>query len=338
MNETILFLLVNNMTPTNKYGGTSRSGLMNSATMTAQQLTTYLHYSTVVDTVPSAAGIIEKIKKYKPKFVILEAIWVTADQVLVLTQDFPDTVFITRVHSEVPFLAHENGVIAQLQKLASIHNSYIAFNSRETERQFFTLGYRPAYLPNIFTDVYQVEVPAGPFCSKTMNVGCFGSIRPMKNQLLQAMMAAAYCDIHKIELLFHMNTSRVEQQGGCALGNIRAFFEGTEHTLIEHDWLDRADFLKLVKGMDLMLQLSFNESFNIVSADAVLMGVPLVVSDTIGWMPEESRASVDSMDDILYKIDRVLKRRQRAVGDNIRHLDRYNMGAVSDWSKFLKSI
>lgn len=160
----------------------------------------------------------------------------------------------------------------------------------------------------------------------------------MKNQLLQAMMAAAFCKIHGLKLFFHMNTSRVEQQGGCVLGNIQALFAGTDSVLVEHQWLNRKEFLELVASMDLMMQLSFNESFNIVAADAVLMGIPIVVSDTIDWMPKESRAAVDNMEDILAKMDRVLKRRHRAVRDNISALEKHNEASVNAWSKFLKSI
>jgi hypothetical protein len=338
MNKTILFLLVNNISPTSKYGGTSRSGLLNSATMTADQVTRYLHYKTIVEIVPNAEAIPAAINEYKPDVVILEAIWVSPGKVKDLLATYPEVVFVTRVHSEVPFLAHENNAISFIKQLSSMHNSYVAFNSYETEREFHALGYRPAYLPNVFTDVYQVEGPTTPFDGKELHCGCFGSIRPMKNQLLQAMMAALYCDIHKIKLHFHINATRVEQQGGCALGNMRAFFDGTQHTLVEHDWLDRPQFLDLVGKMDLMMQLSLNESFNIVTADAVLKGVPIIVSDTIGWMPKESRAEVDNKDSILAKMGRVLERRATAVVENVQALDKHNMDSIQSWSAFLKSL
>jgi hypothetical protein len=46
--------------------------------------------------------------------------------------------------------------------------------------------------------------------------------------------------------------------------------------------------------MDVCLQVSLTESFNITSADAVSMGVPLVGSPAIRWLPSRSQASVDS--------------------------------------------
>jgi hypothetical protein len=337
--ETILFLLVNNFTSGGSSGGgTPRSGLLNSASMTAAQITQYLHYKTVVEIVANVEAIGPMIEQYSPKLVILEAVWVTPAQLSGLLASYPNVVFITRVHSEVPFLAHENNIISNIKQLAALPNSYVAFNSYETEREFFALGYTPVYLPNIYCDVYTAPVPTTPFTGKTLAVGCFGSVRPMKNQLIQAMMAMIYCDIHKLTLTFHMNGTRVEQQGGCALGNIQALFAGTIHTLVLHPWLDKADFLALVAQMDLGMQLSFNESFNIVSANFVEVGVPVIVSDTINWMPKESRASVDSMDDILSKIGRVLKRRPKAVRDNIAALDKHNTQSIKEWGNFLKSI
>lgn len=306
--------------------------------MTAAQVTKYLHYKTIVEVIANYDAIGGEITSNNPDIVILEAVWVTPDQVKALISQFPTVVFITRVHSEAPFLSHENNAVKFIKQLVVIPNSYVAFNSYETEREFFTLGITPVYLPNIYEDVYYAPVTSAPFSGNQLIVGCFGSIRPMKNQLLQAMMAAAFCKIHGLKLFFHMNTSRVEQQGGCVLGNIQALFAGTDSVLVEHQWLNRKEFLELVASMDLMMQLSFNESFNIVAADAVLMGIPIVVSDTIDWMPKESRAAVDNMEDILAKMDRVLKRRHRAVRDNISALEKHNEASVNAWSKFLKSI
>ena len=43
--------------------------------------------------------------------------------------------------------------------------------------------------------------------------------------------------------------------------------------------------------MDVGMQCSMSESFNIVSADFVKMGVPIVVSNDIEWMPGLLKAS-----------------------------------------------
>ena len=42
--------------------------------------------------------------------------------------------------------------------------------------------------------------------------------------------------------------------------------------------MDHESFIELVKSMDMCLQVSFTETFNIVTADAVANSVPVVVS------------------------------------------------------------
>ena len=334
---TILFVLVNHINSAGPYGG-SKSGLLNSATMTANQVHDYLHYNTVVVVVQDSNQVWKEIVKYKPDVCILEAIWVGPAKMQNLVELYPDVIFITRVHSEIPFLANEGYAISWIKGLIAIKNSYVAFNSLATERQFFALGYKPYYLPNIYSDVNDVIPQPSDKQDHILDVGCFGSIRPMKNQLFQAMTAALYCNLHHLKLRFHINASRVEQQGGSALNNIRAFFEGTDHELVEHGWLERDEFLKLVSTMDIGMQLSFNETFNIVSADFIFEGIPIVVSPTISWMPKESRAQFDSMEDIMAKMQYCLQRPVKVANDNILALDKHNLDSIKSWKKVLRSL
>ena len=45
--------------------------------------------------------------------------------------------------------------------------------------------------------------------------------------------------------------------------------------------------------MHLLMQPSYTESFNVVTADGVAEGVPSVVSDAIDWAPDNWKAPVD---------------------------------------------
>jgi hypothetical protein len=55
------------------------------------------------------------------------------------------------------------------------------------------------------------------------------------------------------------------------------------HELISHTWTPREEFLLLCSQMDLGMQCSFSETFNIVGADLLSQGVPLVTSSEIPW-------------------------------------------------------
>lgn len=54
--------------------------------------------------------------------------------------------------------------------------------------------------------------------------------------------------------------------------------------------------------MDLTLQVSYTETFNIVSADATIAGVPVVSSDEIYFINKLFTANPNDIDDIVWKM------------------------------------
>ena len=66
--------------------------------------------------------------------------------------------------------------------------------------------------------------------------------------------------------------------------NLRALFVDTRHELVEHGWLKHKDFVKLVGTMDICLQVSISETYNIVAADVVNQRVPVVTTDEIPFV------------------------------------------------------
>lgn len=234
------------------------------------------------------------VTEESPERVVIEALWVTPAKFAELQRLHPLIEWCVRIHSEIPFLANE-GIAVEWIAAYFKQRLTVAFNSEETAKDFELLG-PSVYLPNY----YPLRKPraSAPPASARLRVGCFGAIRPMKNQLIQAFAAIQYAQDNGATLEFHMNGSRVEQSGGNNLRQIKALFEATGHALIIHPWLDHEEFLELVASMDICLQVSLTESFNIVSADAVSMGVPLVGSQAIDWLPKRSKAHVDSISSI----------------------------------------
>ena len=74
------------------------------------------------------------------------------------------------------------------------------------------------------------------------------------------------------------------------------------HELITHEWTPREEFLKLCATMDIGLQVSLTETFNIVSADLISQGVPLVGSSEIPWSCSFYNADPVDSDDIYRKL------------------------------------
>jgi hypothetical protein len=121
----------------------------------------------------------------------------------------------------------------------------------------------------------------------------------MKNTLTQAVAAINYADSLNKKLILHVNSGRVEQKGDNVLKNIKALFIDSKHELVEHDWLKHDAFIDLVGKMDICLQVSLTETYNIVAADAINTGVPVVTSNEIPFVnyfsTVSSNKNVDSI-------------------------------------------
>lgn len=229
------------------------------------------------------------VTENRPTRVVLEAIWVTPHKIAELQRLHPGVKWTVRVHSEIPFLANEGMAVKWLASYLKL-GVEVAFNSPRTVDDFKVIG-PSSYLPNFyFLRHPRRQKPIG----QILDVGCFGAIRPLKNQLIQAFAAVRFAKEQGKSLRFHMNGGRIEQNGTNNLIQIKALMEATGQELILHPWLDHEEFLELIARMDICLQVSLSETFNIVSADAASMGVPLVGSDQIPWLPKRSQAKADS--------------------------------------------
>jgi hypothetical protein len=163
---------------------------------------------------------------------------------------------------------------------------------------------------------------------KHIDIGCFGAIRPMKNQLYQALAAIAFGDEINKCVHFHINANRIEQKGDPILKNIEHAFEGTKHLLVRHRWMNHAEFIVLVRQMELGMQVSFSESFDIVAADFVWNGIPMVGSPDIDWLSFLYQANPNSIDSIITKLN--LAYYGRAV--NLQHLNKLNLDLYNQHS------
>jgi glycosyltransferase involved in cell wall biosynthesis len=172
-----------------------------------------------------------------------------------------------------------------------------------------------------------------------VNIGCFGAIRPLKNQLIQAFAAIRFANDEGKKLRFHINGSRVEGKAEPNIKNIRELFKSqTTHELVEHTWMDHDQFVEVIKEMDMTMQVSFSETYNIVAADAIAALVPVITSDEITFVPSAYHAKCTDTDDIVAKLKTVYN------GDNYQiTLANYNglvddaAAALSTWLTWINS-
>jgi hypothetical protein len=289
--------------------------------------------ATLVEVI-DANDINREVTKHKPTHCILEALWVTPTKLAELQRLHPRVHFVVRLHSKVPFLAMEGIALQWLRE----YNTTVATNSLATAMELRPfLNCTPAVLQNIYQPACEpTQKPLSR--GKNLWVGCLGAIRPLKNQLMQAVAAIHYAEATGRNLVFHMN-ARVEQGGEPVQKNIRALFANSRHRLVEHTWLpNHADVLHVVKSFDISLQVSFTETFNIVSADAVWMGVPIVVSDEVSWAPQQTYGKPTDLHTITAAMRRVERAGLDGTQRNRRYLLAHNERALKGWKNFLQPL
>lgn len=321
------------------------SGLFNSANFVNHMLKHSSGIESHLVEVVDNNCIDREVTNFDPDVVILEAIWVTPEKVRELAHlhRHRHRRWIVRNHSELPFLAMEGISLQWLLEYSSIKHTYVSNNSLVANDEIALLiqlhkGIDPSrvlYLPNYFPTHNDIGLRT-PHHKNHLDISCFGAIRPLKNTLEQAVAAIMYAKSVNRPLRFHINATRIEGKAEPILKSLKAIFNGLEHyQLIEHSWLDRKDFLKLCKTMDVGLQVSFSETFNIVSADHVIEGVPCVTSDEVPWMPKRYHALPVSAEDIAKKISIAINDGPR---QQLRALQKYAETSKHIWFETLDKI
>lgn len=300
--KKVLFILRKKQTSHSNYSSIS-SGLLNSAKFVSDMLNKNGIESNLVE-VRDNNCIDREVTKYKPTHVVIEALWVVPSKFEVLTKLHPNVKWIIRLHSDISFLANEGIAIEWIYEYLKYPQIKVSSNDFETNENFKMLTNGDfVYLPNYYPVGFFNKNKPKKSCMKTINVGCFGAIRPLKNQLIQAVAAIDYADTYNKKLRFHINVKRVEGKGEPVLKNLRELFENNpKHELVEYGWLSHDEFIDLVQSMDLGMQVSFTETFNIVTADFVNNNVPVVVSKEISWVNPLFFANPSKVDSIFSKM------------------------------------
>jgi hypothetical protein len=313
-------------------------GLINSANHIARYLESKHHKCKVVQVV-DANSIDKEVHEYKPDIVVIEALWVTAPkliEIMSLTR-YHHIKWVVRIHSDMGFLSTEGWGVKLINDYINLkrNNLVISFNNIGFVRALSdALEYSFTYLPNVMT----IEEPEENFSEERpyIKIGCFGALRLLKNQCFQAVCAIMAANRLDKKLCFHI-TPNLAVQDDSVLKNLRELFENNEHELMVHNWMPNNLFQSLVSKMDMGMQLSFTESFNIVTADFINNNKLIIVSDAIEWMPPSMRVSTTDYEEVVEKIihtykhrnDNLIKSRQR------RHLLQYNKRAEDTWDVFL---
>jgi len=288
------------------------------------------------------------VTQYRPTHCIIEAVWVVPQKFVILQKLHPNVKWIIRVHSEMPFLAGEGQAIDWIGDYSGFKNIILAINAPRMMEEIKTYlqtrnswsdeetSERIIYLPNYYPQEYTTKTLNRD--KDTVDISCFGAIRPLKNHLLQAFAAIGFANDIGKKLRFHVNSGRIEMQGAPAIKNLKSLFQQIHHTgheLINHEWRPREEFLGLCQQMDLGLQVSFSETFNIVGADLISQGIPLIGTfKEIPWAVEEFCASPVDSADIIEKLHFSYKFPNLNVRTHQYSLTEYTNNTCKIWVKY----
>ena len=296
-----------------------------------------------VHDVVDANKIHEKVCQIKPDVVVIEAYWVKPGKLQLLKALHPKIHWIVRNHSEVPFLAQEGMAGAWNCEYLKMGVELSSVSQRTVEDLLplvKNLDVSPdllTHLPNIYKGYlsYKPDVKMAP--GDEIHIGCFGAIRPMKNHVEQALAAIGYAHDTNRKLFFHINGTRVEGNGSQPLKHLQGMFHRLNNcALVEHPWMDKETFYNLlINKIDVLLQCSLTESFNIVAADAVLCSVPVVASSEIRWLGTQFHCDPTNANSIQYKIQDIFENQysyiQFYTNAQRQDLEDYNQRSVSVW-------
>jgi hypothetical protein len=324
------------------------TGLFNSASFVDQMLNDS-EIDSVLEVAIDNNCIDRLVTKHKPTHVILEALWVVPHKFEILIKLHPTVKWIIRLHSEMPFMAGEGMAMDWIGDYATYNEIIIGVNaprmlgeiceylsikmnwtSRETKK-------RVIYMPNFYPQDYKIK----PLNRKKywIDIACFGAVRPLKNHLVQAFAALKFANKMGKQLRFHINSGRIEMKGDAVMNNLRALFEQLSeqgHQLVGHEWCPREEFLHICSQMDIGMQCNFSETFNIVSADLLSQGVPIVGSKEIPWACSMFNADPTNSDAICRALTRAYRFPQVNVYLNQINLSNYTDRTRVVWSDYFR--
>jgi len=326
------------------------SGLFNSARFVAEMLAANGIPTKLVH-VHDGNDIHREVVAFGATDCVIEAFWCPPYKFDDLRKVVPKVRFIVRNHSDMPFLAGEGMAIQWSFDYLTKPNVVLAPNSPKmlADMRFLAASRHPdwsraevdarvPYLPNYYP-VTDAHAPA-PADAAHIEVGCFGAIRPLKNQLQQAVAALMFAQKIGRRLRFNINGERIEMNGGPIRKSLDALFAGQpEAELVCHDWLEHTAFKSLIANMDVVSCVSFSETFCIVAADAASQSVPLVTSAQVPWASALSRADPNDASSIAHTMFHAWHRRwaTRIFDPNRAGLERYSDESRRIWLDYLRT-
>lgn len=279
--------------------------------------------------------------------VVIEAYWVVPEKFVELSLLHPNVKWVIRNHSALPFMAEDGIIIDWSIRYLMIDNVYLASNHKTTYEDMKLLSHycelstdKILYLPNYYP-IEKIKKRRQPRfkIDGEVHIGCFGANRSLKNQLVQAYSALRFSRDMGRKLYFHINGEL--GSNNPILKNLVSIFESaSDAELVIHPWMNHQDFYNLCGKMDIGMQLSFTETFNIVVADMVANDIPVVVSDEISWVSKINKTNPLNVSKIIKTLKLVssIKNYIPCILNNQNKLRKYSRKALIEWNLAIRKL
>jgi hypothetical protein len=257
-----------------------------------------------------------------------------------LVTRYPAIEFAVNIHSNVGFLQADSNGVHLLGQYVHLQKELLNFRVSGNSQEFVDwltecYSVEAEYLPNLYNLDSTTMQNRPLYNGGTIRIGAFGACRPLKNFMTAAGAAIAISKELRVPVEFIMNGGRPD--GGSSIEKaIQALIAAQPNvTLKVLNWAAWPSFCDVIEGLHLMMQVSYTESFNMVTADGISKGVPSVVSEAIDWVPRRWIAlSDDSLD--VARVGRSLITDPHAIVDGVNALERWNQTGFYQWLGFLE--
>lgn len=332
------------------FKGISHIGLGVSAMQNCRALKNAGYYAEVWP-ITSAADLIKRLdsdrellknpRHIQVTHVVISALWMESNDVVELLTKYHTVQFVVVSHSNIGFLQVEPNAIKRLREGGLIERCYTNFHIAANSHKFVTWWEATYQTPMLhIPNMYPTENAAHPkkWQGGKLRIGCFCAVRPYKNIITAAAAALEIgVRLRVSDLEFYISGGRMEAGGSqTILNSIQALYTGVGRSrLIQNNWSSWPEFVKTVATMDLLLQPSFTEGFNMVTADGIVSGVPSVISDAIDWAPQRWMAVSDAASDVA-DVGVSLLHDPGAAAAGLAALNIHNQNSLISWKKFLE--
>lgn len=270
---------------------------------------------------------------------VIEAPFLAAENIKDLMWKHPTVHIIVRIHSQVGFIQVEAGAVKLIRDYIHLQEGSVTFSLavnnirmghfiEQTYRSFTT------YLPNLY-DLEHPHIKMWKPPGKLIRIGSYGCIRLQKNHSTAAAAALILARTNNHDLEFSLSVNREEHGGGVVQAIRHMFSDIPSAKLIEIPWQPWSQFRHQAANLDLHIQVSVSETFNITTADAAAEGVASVTGAAIDWVPKKWTANIDDADDVARTANWLLHD-PSASEEGIRHLKSYVDKATIVWLNYLR--